>query len=116
MHIAEMDGTVIGFADGGATRDKSLPFDAELYAIYILKEHQGKGVGQIIFRAVANKAFKDGFHSLVVKTFSTSPFRRFYEKQGGEPVSPYREDWEVAGVKIPLAAYCWKDLNLFKIL
>ena len=111
MHIAEIDGTVVGFADGGATRDKSLPFDAELYAIYILKEHQGKGVGKMLFHAVAKKVREDGFHSMVVKTFSTSPFLRFYIKQGGESVYPYSEDWEVGGAKIPLVAFGWKDLS-----
>ena len=116
MHIAELDGIIIGFADGGATRDKTLPFDAELYAIYILKEHQVKGIGKMLFRSVANKAFKDGFHSMLVKTFSNSPYRRFYEKQHGEPVSPYREDWEVGGTKIPFVAYCWKDLSVLGAL
>ena len=110
MHIAELDGKVLGFSDGGATRDKSLPFDAELYAIYVLKAHQGKGVGQTLFRAVVNKAAKDGFHSIIAKTFSTSPYRRFYERQGGQIVPGYKEDWEAVGVKIPLVAFCWKDL------
>ena len=112
MHVAELDGKVIGFADGGATRDKNLPFDAELYAIYILKEHQGKGIGQALFRAVMAKAAKDGFHAIIAKTFSTSPFRRFYEKQGGMVVPGYREDWEAPGVKVPLVAFGWKDLAI----
>lgn len=114
MHIAEQDGKVIGFSDGGATRAKSLPFDAELYAIYVLKEYQGKGVGQTLFQAVAKKAIKDGFHSMVVKTFSTSPYRRFYEKLGGQIVADYQKDWEGGGVKIPLVAFGWTDLAALK--
>lgn len=37
--IVKQGGRVIGFADGGKSREnKSIDFDAELYAIYLLKD------------------------------------------------------------------------------
>src|SRR3989442_10909341 len=40
---------VIGFADFGKARETDRPYQAELYAIYLLREFQREGVGTRLF-------------------------------------------------------------------
>src|SRR5690242_16675225 len=48
--IVEDEMGVFGFACGGKLRDPIDEFDAELYAIYLLKEKQKEGVGKALIR------------------------------------------------------------------
>ena len=98
MFIAELNGSIVGFSDGGVMRNESLLFEAEIYALYVLREHQRKGIGRILFDSVANEAYRNGMRSMAVKTFAGSPYRRFYEK---------------LGKVLPLIACGWKDLTPF---
>src|SRR5690554_1514638 len=41
---------IIGFASAGPDRDERSGFDSELYAIYLLERHQGRGVGRQLAR------------------------------------------------------------------
>ncbi|MBM7643837.1 GNAT superfamily N-acetyltransferase [Scopulibacillus daqui] len=78
-------GQVIGFADGGKERTgKYEDGTGKLYAIYILKEYQGKGIGRMLFKSVAEKLKKAGFHSMIVWVLQDNQSRRFYEALGGK--------------------------------
>ncbi|WP_274651022.1 GNAT family N-acetyltransferase [Paenibacillus humicola] len=46
-------GRILGFADGGPERSGDPEYDGELYAIYLLPEHQRKGIGRRLFRSAA---------------------------------------------------------------
>ncbi len=46
------DGTVVGFASAGPEREPDAGFDAELYAIYLLEDHQGRGLGRRLVEQV----------------------------------------------------------------
>ncbi|MXY45597.1 MAG: GNAT family N-acetyltransferase, partial [Chloroflexi bacterium] len=41
-----LDGAIVGFAHAGPEREGETGYDAELYAIYLLQEHQSRGVGR----------------------------------------------------------------------
>jgi len=104
--VAEVDGTVAGFAYTGPGRDADLPDDAgEVYALYLEPGVIGTGVGRVLFaRAVADLDDR-GFHPIVVWVhWENERARRFYEKagfrlDGGEKV----EDYE--GAPMPEARY-----------
>lgn len=49
--VAELDGAVIGFAGAGPCRDPDGESLGELYAIYVLPEHQGVGAGRALMEA-----------------------------------------------------------------
>jgi ribosomal protein S18 acetylase RimI-like enzyme len=51
----DSDSSVIGFSDGGVNRDKSFPFEGEIYAIYLLKEFQRQGIGKRLFLSSVNR-------------------------------------------------------------
>ncbi|MBQ9383034.1 MAG: GNAT family N-acetyltransferase, partial [Ruminiclostridium sp.] len=49
-YIAVEDGCVIGFTDFGAYRGDDLAEAGEVYAIYVLKEHYGRGAGYALMK------------------------------------------------------------------
>ena len=114
--VAEDDGEIVGFAAGGPEREETarqsdgLLFDAELYAIYLLAEHQGRGIGARLFRMLAEALFMAGFRRMLlwVLTENTSA-RRFYEALGGT-VEPSRMV-KIVGVDLEETGYGW-DLPL----
>lgn len=55
VYVAEVaPGEIIGFAFGGANRAKRISFAGEIYALYVLKEYENKGVGHLLVNAVAD--------------------------------------------------------------
>jgi ribosomal protein S18 acetylase RimI-like enzyme len=111
IHVAENDtGTIVAFACGGPERTKQYDYDGELYAIYILREYQRKGIGRRLFQAVARDLAADGFRSLLVWVLADNPSRRFYEALGGEKVAA--KPITIGGVTLEEVAYGWKDLRL----
>src|SRR5262249_44074472 len=87
MFIAETakDG-VIGFADFGKARDTDRSYQAELYAIYLLRDFQRHGIGRKLFTLGAESLVADGMNSMYVLTLEASPYRSFYENMGGRVV------------------------------
>src|SRR5699024_10033469 len=44
-------GEIVGFSNVGVERKGKYPdYKSELYAIYLLKEYQGKGIGKLLFK------------------------------------------------------------------
>ena len=96
--VASFENKVVGFADIGifradprvdlsfTQRKKTTPI-GEIYAIYLLGEHQGQGIGKALFA----KCWQC-FHGQDIDTFvlwalkDNTRARKFYEKQGGEIV------------------------------
>ena len=46
---------IIGFANGGPNRHSEYLYAGELYAIYILEEFQRRGMGKMLFCALASR-------------------------------------------------------------
>ncbi|HZD12802.1 MAG TPA: GNAT family N-acetyltransferase, partial [Candidatus Binatus sp.] len=76
---------VVGFAACGAVRDNK-DYDGDLYAIYILQDLQGKGIGRKLVSSVANELISHSFSSMLVWVLAQNPCRGFYEALGGEHV------------------------------
>jgi ribosomal protein S18 acetylase RimI-like enzyme len=87
MFVAETsENKIIGFADLGKGRDFQGQYEGEIYAIYTLKEFQGKGVGSELFRIGVETLRKNGFNSMFLQSLRISPYRKFYEKKGGKVI------------------------------
>lgn len=71
---------VIGYALSGKNRREKLNFEGELYAIYLLKEYQGRGIGKKLFHK-SIRVFKEkeitSFLLFVLSSNQVS--RKFYE-------------------------------------
>ncbi len=81
--IAEKDGKIIGFCDAGIIREYE-GAKGEVYAIYLLKEYQGSGIGKKLFQQAVEFLFANNLTPFVVLVLKDNlPARKFYEKCGG---------------------------------
>ena len=73
---------VVGFSSVGKARDEG--FDAELYTLYVLKPHQGRGLGRRLWDAALGFVRSQGARNLNLWVLETNPARGFYERMGGK--------------------------------
>ncbi|MDD3269118.1 MAG: GNAT family N-acetyltransferase [Syntrophomonadaceae bacterium] len=113
VYVAEDENqNIIGFAAAGPEREANPTYAGELYAIYICREHQKKGIGSILFRSVAEKFERSGVDSLLLWVLTDSPYRRFYERHGGHPLETRLLEME--GFANQITAYGWPDIRAIR--
>lgn len=110
VYIAENEnGQVIGFSTGGKERTgKYEAYTGELYAIYILKEYQGKGIGRLLVRSVVADLKDKNLNSMLIWAIEENPACHFYERLGGKKIDT--EEIEIAGEILNEVAYGWADV------
>jgi ribosomal protein S18 acetylase RimI-like enzyme len=82
--VAERDGAVVGFVSVGPPEDAGAPVGTgELYAIYLLEDAAGLGVGRALF-ATGEQALRDaGYERAFLWVLASNErARRFYERAG----------------------------------
>ena len=105
------DGHIVGFISCGPQRDLNVDYEAELYAIYLLKSAQRLGLGRRLAQAATGQLFRDGFKNILVWVLENNPSRKFYEALGGQYVT---EKAIILGDQnLTEVAYGWLDLRLF---
>ena len=78
---------IIGFASCGTEREGDKFFKGELYAIYIIKEYQNKGVGKLLFNSVVKKIKELKFNSMIIWALEDNhPACGFYELMDGKKI------------------------------
>lgn len=107
--IAEKAGVVVGFANAGINREALEGCDAELYAIYLLRDAQRHGAGTALLRSVAAAMAERGFKSLAVWVLERNPARMFYERMGAHLASS--KVIEIGGARLMEVAYVWTELG-----
>jgi GNAT superfamily N-acetyltransferase len=111
VYVAEnRDGKVIGFSSGGKERSGEYNgFDGELYAIYLLKDYQGKGIGKALVKPIIDEIRGVGLNSLLVFVLEDNPACLFYENLGGRRIDTVEVD--IAGKKLSESVYGWDDIS-----
>lgn len=101
-------GSIVGFVSGGpATADGATCHQGEVYAIYLLAEHQRRGMGTLLMRAAAELQAR-GMESLLVWVLAGNPAQHFYQALGGR--EHRRKATERGAVPVEEIAYHWPDL------
>jgi ribosomal protein S18 acetylase RimI-like enzyme len=113
IFVAERDEEIVGFGTCFRQRDEALAaqgFAAEIGAIYVLRAHQGAGLGRSLMRLMAQRLVDQsrGTASLWVLR-ENAKARAFYERLGGVLVGEKAEDQ--SGVMLAEVAYGWRDLS-----
>ncbi len=107
--VAEIsDGPVVGFATGGPNRALNTGYNGELYAIYIHREYQGKGVGKRLVLNMAEWLLRHKYTSMLVWVLEKNPAKYFYEAMGGIYVSKKKLD--IGGALVDEISYGWPSL------
>ena len=83
--LLALDGDrVVGFAGYGSYRDETLPDTGEVFALYILREYYGSGVGRALMETALDKLGR--FPSVALWVLKDNGRAiRFYEKCGFRP-------------------------------
>ena len=110
VYVSEEDGLISGFAIAGPCKDPDSDAVGEVYALYILRDHQGMGIGTQLFLKAVDDLVREGFRSLMVRVLSGNPYCRFYEKHGGK-VSETRDE-EICGRPVKLRIFRWDSIPL----
>ena len=109
VFVAEEEGEVLGFSMAGAPREPLAGYDAELFAIYVLPAHQGRGLGRRLLFAAAAAMAAAGRRSWFLWTLRDNPAARgFYERLGGSLVA--ERTAVVEGTSVQEVGYGWESL------
>jgi len=109
LFVAEEGGSIFGFISGGKLRESIPPFDAELYAIYLLQSHHRHGAGRALIRALAHALGEQGFQSMMVWVLEANPAVGFYQHLGAIPVT--QKHIHIGGVDLPELALAWPAIQ-----
>jgi GNAT superfamily N-acetyltransferase len=79
VFVAVVRDEIVGFCSVGR-RDGVF----ELFTLYLLKSHQGAGIGFALWQRALEYAKARDVREMVLWVLETNPTRRFYERQGGQ--------------------------------
>ena len=111
VYVAEdAGGEIVGFASGGPQRNGDPVYTGELYTVYLLATHQGRGLGRALTRAVAERLAEAGMQAMLVWVLAANPACRFYEALGGHRLrtQPIR----IGSTELEEVAYGWPDVRV----
>lgn len=100
---------VVGFATYGGHRVPVEGYEGEFYALYLLDEAKGLGLGRRLMAVMAERLLDAGLKTAVVWCLRDNPSRWFYERLGGTRVAD--RPIQFAGANLVEIAYGWRDLT-----
>jgi len=101
---------IVGFVSRGPERTNDRLYKGELYAVYVLEQHQRKGIGRQLTCAAATELLRRGLSSMLVWVLAANPSREFYGALGGTVVR--ERVIEVGGVELAEIAYGWHSIQI----
>jgi ribosomal protein S18 acetylase RimI-like enzyme len=112
VYVAEADeGQVVGFASAGPPQSEQPDYEGEIWAIYVLKEYQGMGIGRRLVQAVACELQARGMRSMLLWVLKdNAPSRAFYESLGGQLLK--EQQFELGGATLTEVGYGWPDVTM----
>lgn len=108
--VAESKGYgLTGLASLGPSRDKGIPYQGEVYALYIDPNFVGKGIGRGLLRGAFRVLFERGHRSAVIWALQGNPARYFYEAQGGHEIATRKG--RMWGTEVTEIGFGWENLE-----
>ena len=110
VYVAEDGHKVVAFASGGRERAGEDGFAGELYAIYVMRESQGRGHGRALVRAVTTGLREMGLTNMIVWVLrDNQAARRFYERLGGTYIR--EQPITIGSAQLQEISYGWRSLD-----
>ena len=107
--IVAVDGPVVGFGSCGRARGAGLPHQGEVYTLYVLPGHQGRGIGKSLLASLFGALRANGWRSALIWVLADNPARFFYHAMGGVWIAVREE--KLWGTTLREMAYGWTDLE-----
>jgi GNAT superfamily N-acetyltransferase len=105
--IESPEGRLIGYLDAGKDRSSTQKGLGEIYGLYLMKEHQRQGMGEVLFRSAVEWFQTLGMTAYRTWVLDRGPSRFFYEKMGGV-LQDDQQIHTIAGTSIRLVPYQWE--------
>lgn len=102
-------GRIVGFASGGPCREALPGYNAELYAIYILQDCQGNGIGRRLIGKLAEHLSGRKYRSLMAWVLKGNTAYDFYRQLGGEAFT--EQQTQIGNELLPEIGIGWPDIN-----
>jgi L-amino acid N-acyltransferase YncA len=103
---------VYGFASAGPSRDKSLPYEGEIYTLYVAPGWTGQGIGSALMSSIFRLFSKANYGGIVIWALADNPSRFFYEAMGGQLIAERQHPmW---GQTLREIGYGWPKLDIAK--
>jgi ribosomal protein S18 acetylase RimI-like enzyme len=108
--VVELEGKIVGMGACGKAREGADARCGEVYAIYLLEEAKGQGIGRNFMREMVEVLKANGFESLQVRVLeNNAPARKFYEKLGGRVAG--KGIFKYDGFEMADVTYVWTDIE-----
>ena len=104
--VAEREGRIVGFVSARESRDEPPVTDGEIQAIYLLKDHHGRGVGRALFEEGLSILNSLGMKSASLWVLAGNRTEGFYKHMGGL-LNGERKDREFGGTPLVERRYVW---------
>lgn len=107
--VAGRAGALVGFASCGPARHRLEGLEAEIYALYVLRAEQRRGVGRALVRACARHFVRHGRFGFYLWVLKANRARLFYESLGGREIGAKTE--RLGLHSFAEVAYGWHDVT-----
>jgi ribosomal protein S18 acetylase RimI-like enzyme len=108
IYVIEDQGEIVGFINGGSSRNEEFPHEAELYAVYLLEEYQKKGYGTLLYQKLMAFFKAQGYQSMMLWVLKDNPSYNFYKKLGGTDLG--EKTIAIGGRELIEVAVGWESL------
>ncbi|MHC5655325.1 GNAT family N-acetyltransferase [Stappia sp.] len=106
IKVLYVAGTPAGYATFGRSRMRELPFEGEIYELYVRPDHQGMGFGTELFQAARAALERTRLSGLAVRVVRDNEEAvRFYHHRGGQVLMTSRE--RIAQTALDLTVFGW---------
>jgi GNAT superfamily N-acetyltransferase len=117
VHLLAAEGdAILAVASGGPPlRDEVIvegntdEYTCQVYGLYVAPARYGGGIGRRILCELATRFTLQGHENLCLWAFELNPFRRFYDRLGGQLVA--RAEWTVGDTIVSEIAYGWPEIG-----
>ena len=106
VHVAEAADAVVGFAAAGAARPFLPEAKGEVYTLYVLPDHQNRGLGRALLASSWAALAQRALVPMAVWVLAANPARFFYERLGGARAA--ERDSALSGVAHRERGYLWR--------
>ncbi len=99
--VAKKNDETVGFCAGGEVRKfskRTEGYKGEIKAVYILKEHQRKGLGRIFLKNFEEIFREKEIFSYIIWVLKDNDSKGFYRKMGGKLITT--KTYEIGGKKL----------------
>jgi GNAT superfamily N-acetyltransferase len=110
VFVAANAGTIVGFAAGNMLAEPKHDLNAELTAVYLVRDAQRAGVGQRLVATIAAAQRAHGANGLITWVIAgNKAARAFYENLGALLLIEQPFTWD--GMDLVEAGYGWRNLD-----